>query len=223
MNDFPIAVTCFRGLADLLLAEVKEAGYGEASIINAELVLVPHGDAAILAKRLRIARRVIRLFVAGGVSSIDELVALAEVCVYESIISNERSFGVRCDRLGHHAFTSEDVERALGSCVRRRFASCSLPVPPVDLKNPGQFVVASVRDKDFYVGLDLQGSLDRRLERPYQPYAPLNPTIAAAMLRLGNFLEQGAVLDPMAGSGTVVIEAAELAERAQCVCLIAAA
>ena len=211
---FPFAVTCFPGLADLLLAEAHEAGFHRAYLAGTNLVVLgddPLGDAS----QLTIARRVLRLFAVGSCLGLTDIVQAAEGICYGQALDPELSFGVTCQRLGNHDFTSEDVGRALGSCVRRYFRRSGGVVPPVDLRCPQQLLVAEVHENTFFFGFDTVGSLDKRWPQHGASHAPLNPTIAAAMLRLSSFKRVQSLLDPMAGSGTIVLEAATLAGDAQ--------
>jgi putative N6-adenine-specific DNA methylase len=60
---------------------------------------------------------------------------------------------------------------------------------------------------------DLGGtSLHRRGWRPIQVKSPLNEAIAAGLLQLAGWTGEGALFDPMCGSGTFVVEAAHIAQ-----------
>src|SRR5690606_1212976 len=72
------------------------------------------------------------------------------------------------------------------------------------------------RGRGITVGIDLSGeSLHRRGYRVAQGEAPLKENLAAALLRHAQWpalaAEGAAFVDPMAGSGTLVIEAALMA------------
>ncbi len=55
-------------------------------------------------------------------------------------------------------------------------------------------------------------SLIRRHRRVFQHFSPLPPTLAAALLSLSSFPGAMGLLDPMAGGGTILTEAAMVAE-----------
>ncbi|MDE0492099.1 bifunctional 23S rRNA (guanine(2069)-N(7))-methyltransferase RlmK/23S rRNA (guanine(2445)-N(2))-methyltransferase RlmL, partial [Psychrobacter sp. A3] len=89
--------------------------------------------------------------------------------------------------------------------------------PNVDSKNPDFSVFATVNDKQAELYLDLSGtSLHRRGYRVAMTDAPLKENLAAALLYsagwhkkndAGNTPFYNALIDPMCGSGTFIIEA----------------
>ncbi len=123
--------------------------------------------------------------------------------------AGEGSFVVRCEREGTHDFTSPDVERAVGAALATRHGR------PVSLKHP-----------DVRIAVDVVGSrvsLDVRLTepalshrgypRPYQQRTALKADVAYACLRAAEEALGATptrVIDPFCGSGTILLEAAEL-------------
>jgi len=88
--------------------------------------------------------------------------------------------------------------------------------PSVDTEDPDLRVNLSVRKGRAMVSVDLGGGpLHRRGWRSSQGDAPLKENLAAAMLLRGDwpriFREGGELLDPMCGSGTLLIEGALMA------------
>ena len=57
------------------------------------------------------------------------------------------------------------------------------------------------------------GSLHKRGYRAIQHKSPLNEALAAGLLMLGGVNLEGPICDPMCGSGTLLIEAAFLAQQ----------
>jgi 23S rRNA G2445 N2-methylase RlmL len=108
-------------------------------------------------------------------------------------------FRVRCTRVGVHPFTSEDVEREAGAGVR------AWATRGVRLKGPAVVVRCDVRDRDVLVGVELEGI--RRPPPPYRPTTSLKPTLAWGLLALAGRPARE-LLDPFAGGGTVLLEAA---------------
>ncbi len=78
---------------------------------------------------------------------------------------------------------------------------------------PTRIVVRAVRDH-FTVSLDTSGDhLHQRGDRVAQGNAPLRETMAAALLIASGWAPDTPLLDPMCGTGTIVIEAARMATR----------
>lgn len=126
----------------------------------------------------------------------------------------EGSFVVRCEREGTHDFTSPDVERAVGAALATRHGR------PVSLKHPDVRIAVDV--VGTYASLDVrltEPALSHRgYPRPYQQRTALKADVAYACLRaaeeaLGR--PPTRVIDPFCGSGTILLEAAELFPDAQ--------
>jgi len=88
--------------------------------------------------------------------------------------------------------------------------------PDVDLEQPGLRLNLVVRKGRAVLSVDLGGGpLHRRGWRRQQGEAPLKETVAAAVLMRGGwpalYAAGGALLDPMCGSGTLLIEGALMA------------
>lgn len=116
------------------------------------------------------------------------------------------SFRVTTKRIGQHDFTSIDVQRTAGAALVAQYNR------PVDLENYALNVRVDVFEQFCLVSIQLtQTSLSKRFARRYRPRAALKTPVAYAMLQFAGLLKgSGAVLDPFCGSGTILIEAAEV-------------
>jgi 23S rRNA (guanine2445-N2)-methyltransferase / 23S rRNA (guanine2069-N7)-methyltransferase len=88
--------------------------------------------------------------------------------------------------------------------------------PDVDTERPDVRIHAHVRGAQAFLSVDLSGPMHERGYRPKGAEAPLRETLAAAVLMFAGWperaREKGAVLvDPMCGSGTLLVEAALMA------------
>jgi 23S rRNA (guanine2445-N2)-methyltransferase / 23S rRNA (guanine2069-N7)-methyltransferase len=112
----------------------------------------------------------------------------------------------------HARFAAQRVKDAIVDQFRARTGTR----PSVDSDNPDLRINLSVRKGRAVLSVDLGGgSLHRRGWRHAQGEAPLKETLAAAVLLRGGWpqiaAEGGSLLDPMCGSGTLLIEGALLA------------
>ncbi len=86
--------------------------------------------------------------------------------------------------------------------------------PDVDVKNPDIRLHLHMLENEVVLSLDSSGeSLHRRGYRQHTNEAPLNEALAAGILHLAGFDGRQTLVDPMCGSGTLLIEAALLAQR----------
>jgi putative N6-adenine-specific DNA methylase len=80
--------------------------------------------------------------------------------------------------------------------------------PDIDLVNPDIRLNLNIRDNRAVISLDTSGeSLHRRGYRTATVTAPLQETLAAAVIRLSGWRGEKPLLDPMCGSGTLLAEA----------------
>ncbi len=116
------------------------------------------------------------------------------------------SFRVTCNRAGDHPFTSMDVQRLAGAALQRRYGT------PVDLERFAMNVRIDIVGRLVLIRLQLtREPLDRRHPRVYHPRITLKAPVAYGLLCLaGTERLRGAVLDPFCGSGTILMEAAQV-------------
>ncbi len=113
------------------------------------------------------------------------------------------------DAITHARFAALRVKDAVVDRLREQFGVR----PSVDTDAPDLRLNLLVRKGRAILSVDLGGgSLHRRGWRAMQNEAPLKETLAAAMLLRGNwpkvYSDGGGLLDPMCGSGTLLIEGA---------------
>lgn len=115
-------------------------------------------------------------------------------------------FRVTSSRVGTHPFTSEDVQREAGAGVRDVLPrAVSLREHDVELR-------CDVRGADCVVGVQLPGpALSRRDPGPFRPTTTLRASVAWGLLQLArpdDATPPRSLLDPFAGAGTILLEAA---------------
>ncbi len=86
--------------------------------------------------------------------------------------------------------------------------------PNIDLKNPDLRIVLHFTDDKLNILLDSSGEpLHKRGYRTATNIAPLNEVLAAGIVALSGWHDNQNLLDPMCGSGTILIEAAMMQMR----------
>lgn len=118
----------------------------------------------------------------------------------------QQPFRVSCDRLGHHSFSSMEVLQVAGAAVQERYKL------PVDLEDFSFHFRVDLYEKACRIGLQWTGSSLSKRKRPFLPRIALKGNIAYSLLKtLGaNTEDEGPLLDPFCGSGTILLEAARL-------------
>jgi len=162
----------------------------------------------------RLAMRVLWPVGEGEAPGAEGLYAVAESIPWEDYLTPSTTFAVEASlqksEHAHSGFVALKIKDAIVDRMRARAGSR----PDVDSRSPDVQVVAHLSGTWLKLALDLVGEpLNRRGYRIRQTTAPLKETLAAAVLRAAHFTGEEAVLDPMCGSGTLLIEAAWMAAR----------
>ena len=209
--------TCPAGVGVYLAQELEGLGAGQ---IVERPIGVSFGGGIGLGYRAclwsRMANRIILQLGAAPASSGDEL--------YEATrgIDWTAHLGANGSLLVDFAGRSADIRNAqfgaqrIKDAIVDQFREKGLGRPSVDLKQPDVRVYARLSKGRLILGIDLSGeSLHRRGYRLDGGVAPLRENIAAAALWAAGWPERSqrgeALLDPMCGSATLLLEGALMA------------
>jgi len=149
----------------------------------------------------------------GPAADADSLYESARGIEWEAQLGQEMYFAIRATGSNEALHHSHFVEQRVKDAVVDRLREGGLGRPEVDAKDPDLLIVVHLAGDEVTFFLDLAGGpLHRRGWRLEQGDAPLKETLAAAVLAFADFDAERPLVDPMCGSGTIVIEAA-LARR----------
>jgi 23S rRNA (guanine2445-N2)-methyltransferase / 23S rRNA (guanine2069-N7)-methyltransferase len=211
----PLFATAARGTEALLADELAELG---AMHIRKDPGGVRFQANLFEALRVclwtRLAMRVLWPVGEGEAPGAEGLYAVAETIPWEDFLTPATTFAVEASLQKsehvHSGFVALKIKDAIVDRMRARAGKR----PDVDTRSPDVRVVAHLSGTWLQLSLDLAGEpLNRRGYRIRQTTAPLKETLAAAVLRAAKFTGEEPVLDPMCGSGTLLIEAAWMAAR----------
>jgi 23S rRNA (guanine2445-N2)-methyltransferase / 23S rRNA (guanine2069-N7)-methyltransferase len=217
--EHAFVATVPRGLTDLLARELEALGAQHARERNAGVLFtgtLETGYRACLWSRS--ASRVLLQLADFEAASADEFYARVRAFDWSAHVDPSRS--IACEFTGAHPTITHSHFGALrlkdGICDRLRDDTGARP--DVELSRPAVRLHAHANGTHVTVSLDLAGEgLHRRGYRTEAGGAPLRENLAAGVLlraRWPEAAESGAeFLDPMCGSGTLVIEAAMIAAR----------
>lgn len=117
---------------------------------------------------------------------------------------------VKSDFFNHSQFISQKTKDAIVDGFRDKYGRR----PSVDLERPDLSIDIHIFKDDVTVSLDSSAeSLHRRGYRGEMTLAPINEVTAAGMILLTGWDGKGNFVDPMCGSGTLLIEAALFAKN----------
>lgn len=211
----PLFATCARGSEDLLKEELEELGVAKLRQDRGGVRFQANLDEALRAALwTRIAMRV--LYPLGEFDAADAqgVYDAASTVAWEEHLTTASTFSVdatiRSGEEGHSGFLALKIKDALVDRLRQKLGAR----PDVDTRSPDVSVVAHLGRGKLSLSLDLCGeALHRRGYRVRPTVAPLKETLAAAILRAAKYTGDESLVDPMCGSGTILIEAGLIAER----------
>lgn len=127
---------------------------------------------------------------------------------WTELLSAEETFAVFASvvnsRIRHSQYAALKLKDAIVDTVRARAGKR----PDVDRKNPDHAFGLHIENDVATISLDVSGgSLHRRGYRVQSVEAPLQETLAAAIIRLSGWDGTRPLYDPMCGSGTLLCEA----------------
>jgi 23S rRNA (guanine2445-N2)-methyltransferase / 23S rRNA (guanine2069-N7)-methyltransferase len=211
----PLFATAARGTEALLADELAELGAvhlrrGVGGVrFQANLL-----EALRVCLWTRLAMRVLWPIGEGEAEGAEGLYAVAEAVRWEDYLTPSTTFAVEASLTNSEHAHSGFVALKLKDAIVDRMRTRAGQRPDVDTRTPDVRVVAHLSGRWLQLSLDLAGEpLNRRGYRLRQTTAPLKETLAAAMVRAARFTGEEPVLDPMCGSGTLLIEAAWVAAR----------
>ncbi len=206
--------TCATGLESLVSDEIAKIG-GESIESHPGAVSwtggLETGYRACLWSRF--ASRILLELARFDAPDPDALYTHAGTILWDEHFTQESTFAVHTTltdaALTHSQYASLRIKDAIVDQFRKRFGTR----PDVDANHPDIRINLHVEGTEASLSLDFTGeSLHRRGYRTGGGDAPLKETLAAAIVSLSGWLQHAAtepiLLDPMCGSGTLLIEAA---------------
>ena len=217
-----LIITCADGLEAPL--QIELSSFGIASEIKSTGRLAVTGslrDLYTICLWSRVASRVLMLIKRKNINTeydvAEQLYGLAKSVNWTEQFGLEQTFAIRLSVDKRVAVSQQFAMLRIKDAIADTFNEIYDSRPNVDSKNPDFSVFATVNDKQAELYLDLSGtSLHRRGYRVAMTEAPLKENLAAALLYsagwhkktdAGNAPFYNALIDPMCGSGTFIIEA----------------
>jgi putative N6-adenine-specific DNA methylase len=212
-ENLKIQIKTFFGLEPVLAEEVKKLGGRNVELKNRAVNC--EGDLGFLYKINYSARTALKILV-----PIDEFKAYNETKFYEKLfkfewddfMSVDQTFAidstVNSERFSHSQFMTFKMKDAIVDFFQNRYGKR----PSIETRSPDIKFHLHIDRELVTISLDSSGdALFKRGYRREQGEAPINEVLASGMLQLAGWDGKGNFLDPMCGSGTLLIEAAMIA------------
>lgn len=202
---FELFVQCPPGLERLLSREIASVSRNQIQRIQGGIST--EGDMGTLVRinlHSALATRVLVRIASFAVHHLAQLDKKSTKIDWRPWISSGARVSVRatCSKssIYHTKAAAQRVQNAVLQCVE------ALACPPKE--NPDVLINVRINRDVCTISIDSSGqALWRRGEKRETSVAPIRPNLAAAALQLANFQAGEILLDPMCGSGTIIIEA----------------
>lgn len=210
---FEMIAKTFKGLEEILAQELIELGANNVQIQRRAVSFT--GDKSMMYKanlHLRTASRILKPIAEFKAKNPDEIYDAIKKINWEEIMDIKTTFAVDStvysDDFRHSQFISYKVKDAIVDFFREKYQQR----PSVRLDNPALNINLHIAQNHCTLSLDSSGeSLHKRGYRISQNEAPLNEALAAGLILLTGWKGECDFIDPMCGSGTLLIEAALIA------------
>lgn len=209
-----IAKTLF-GLEDVLAAELEELG--ASNIKKMKRAVSFEGDKELIYKVNLWSRTALRVLVPvwGDFAKTEsELYQLVYNIKWEEIIANDKTFAVDCVLFSKFFNHSKFCALKTKDAIVDRLRNITGDRPSVDTDTPDYRINVQIAEDRINISLD---SSDRPLHmrgyREESNEAPINEVLAAGLIALSGWDGSTPLIDPMTGSGTIIIEAAMKAKN----------
>ncbi|MEX0684581.1 MAG: THUMP domain-containing protein [Balneolales bacterium] len=210
-------VKTLQGFEELVKKELEQ--FGGTDVVIQKRGVSFEGDEETLYRTLinsTLALRVLLPIASAKVANEEELYLFVKSAVnWHDHIGLKNTFAFDCvtfhETMNHQVFLAQKSKDAIVDQFRDVFDIR----PNVDPKNPDVLINLHIsREGEVHLALDASGrSLNQRGYRAHGGDAPLNEVLAAGLIKLSGWEPETPFIDPMCGSGTLLIEAAFMAKN----------
>ena len=213
--EFELIAKTFMGLEPILAKELTELGANDVQI--GRRMVSFKGDKELMYRanfQLHTAIRILKPIIHFKARSADDVYNEVLKVDWSKYLDPSKTFAVDSvifsDEFRHSKFVAYKVKDAIVDQFRESTGNR----PNISISNPDIRLHIHIADEDGTLSLDSSGeSLHRRGYRQESVEAPLNEVLAAGMILMTGWKGDCDFIDPMCGSGTLLIEAALIAQN----------
>ena len=216
MTEFKIIAKTFQGLEEVLAKELINLGANNVEIGRRMVAFT--GDKEMLYKAnfcTRTAVNVLKPIKEFKAKDADEVYEEAKKIDWEKYMDVKSTFLVDSvifsENFRHSKFVAYRVKDAIADYWREKSGGDR---PNVVISNPDLRIHVHIAEDEVTIALDSSGeSLHQRGYKTATVQAPLNEVLAAGLIMLTGWDGECDLIDPFCGSGTILIEAALIAQN----------
>ena len=214
-QQFELIAKTFMGLEPVLAKELAQLGASDVQV--GRRMVSFSGDKELMYRanfQLHTAIRILKPIKRFRALSADDVYEGVKDVDWSEYIGKDKTFAVDSvvfsEEFRHSKFVAYKVKDAIVDQFRERTGSR----PNISISNPDIRLHIHIAEDQCTLCLDSSGeSLHRRGYRQESVEAPLNEVLAAGMILMTGWQGDCDFIDPMCGSGTLLIEAALIARN----------
>lgn len=212
-KNFKLVAKTLFGLEPILAKELKNLGAIKVQEGVRSVSFL--GDMGFVYKAnlaLRTAIRILMPIKTFKVFNEDDLYTNLRKIFWEDYLFTDKTFAINSTVSSHNFTNSLYVSLKSKDAIADYFRAKYNKRPSVDLKYPDVQIHIHIKHNTCTVSLDSSGqSLHKRGYKSATNIAPISEVLAAGMIMLSGYDGTQHLIDPMCGSGTILIEAAMIA------------
>ena len=214
-QEFELIAKTFMGLENVLAQELTQIGANNVQIGRRMVSFTGNKELMYRANfQLHTAIRILKPIRHFKAHSAEDVYEEVQKLDWSKYIGEGKTFSVDSvvysDEFRNSRFVTYKVKDAIVDQFRERTGNR----PNISVANPDIKLSIHIAEDDATLCLDSSGeSLHRRGYRQESVEAPLNEVLAAGMILMTGWKGETAFIDPMCGSGTLLVEAALIARN----------
>ena len=214
-QEFELIAKTFMGLEPVLAQELTQLGANNVQIGRRMVSFTGNKEMMYRANfQLHTAIRILKPIAHFKASSAEDMYEEVKKIDWSKYIEKGKTFSVDSVVYSEEFRNSRFVTYKVKDAIVDQFRESTGTRPNISVSNPDIRLNIHVAEDAATLSLDSSGeSLHRRGYRQESVEAPLNEVLAAGMILLSGWTGDTDFIDPMCGSGTILIEAALIARN----------
>lgn len=215
MSKIELIATSTFGLEAIVAQEIRDLGYEDLKVENGKVTFV--ADEAAIPKANLWLRTADRVFVKMGefkALSFEQLFDKTKALPWEEWIPKDGKFPVyKAKSVKSKLFSLSDCQSIVKKAVVEKLRE-AYPIEWFEETGEEYPIQISILKDVATLMIDTSGmGLHKRGYREYGNEAPIKETLAAALVKLSRWEPSRQLIDPLCGSGTILIEAAMIGKN----------
>lgn len=214
MNKVNLIATAAFGIESVVGQELKRLGFDKIQIENGRVQFESDLQGICTSNLwVRCADRIFLKVAEFKATTFEQLFDQVNALPWEDYLGEDAAFPVNAKSVKSKLFSLSDIQSISKKAIVKKLQA-AYKIDWFEESGPKYPVLISILKDTVTVSIDTSGAgLHKRGYREQGNEAPLRETLAAALVYLSNWRGDRLLVDPMCGTGTILIEAAMMARH----------